>query len=115
MQQGDEYALPIRIAGDKELIVSPTNCADVKVMIKDIGEKTYSSGELAAGEDEQGNFSGYWLYPLTQQETLALGPVVLIQAQVKFDDGAIVGTPTKAIKIGQSIIRTQWNSENDEV
>ena len=104
MQQGDQYELPIRIGGDDDFIVTPYNCADVKIAIKKVGEKTYRSGELRFDND-------YWLYPLTQADTLPLGPVAMIQAQVKFDDGSIVNTPLKAVEVGMTLIRTVWQDE----
>ena len=102
MQQGDQYALPLRIVSDDGTLITPDNCTDVKIRVGDFPERTYRMGEIPF-------YDKCWRYPLTQEQTLAYcKPVVMVQAQVLFDDGTVIGTPVKGVKIGQSIIRTEW-------
>jgi hypothetical protein len=121
MQQGDQYALPVKITDANGVVISPDNCYDVKIQVGDLEEKSWRAGEiypqmietdeladlrsLRDGENEE-EFSGFWCYPLSQTETMGLESATQVQAQVKFEDGTIVGTPVQKLRVGQSIIQT---------
>ena len=128
MQQGDQYALPIKITDSSGVVISPDNCYDVKIQIGDLDEKSWRMGEIypqlvepepeeepeeepevetrGSQRDVELVFSGYWCYPLTQEETMGLERSTQVQAQVKFDDGTIIGTPVQKLAVGQSLIQT---------
>ena len=139
MQQGDQYALPVKITDAHGVVISPDNCYDVKIQIGDLDEKSWRAGEIYpqmvdpepepepepdeeietrslrdGGEVEQ-VFSGYWCYPLSQKETMGLESATQVQAQVKFGDGTIIGTPVQKIRVCQSIIQTNdWPEPETE-
>lgn len=111
MQQGDQYAIPITVTIADGTLVTPDTCEDIKIKIGNLTEKTYGAGELTP-ETEDGEYTGRWLYPLTQADTLTLGVKTPIQAQVKFADGTIHGTPVSRFTFNESIILTEWGDGN---
>lgn len=117
MQQGDQYALPIQIKNSEGTVISPDNCYDVKIQVGDLDEKSWRAGEIYPQmEEEEGVevFAGYWCYPLSQKETLTLTSATQVQAQVKFGDDTVVGTPVTKMRVGQSIIQTdEWPEQQE--
>ena len=107
MQQGDAFAFPLTIAAADGTIITPDNCADVKVLIKGLTAKSYVA-ETLIPETDDGAYTGRWLYPLTQANTLTLSGSVPVQAQVKFADGTILGTQVMFAPVLESIITTAW-------
>lgn len=117
MQQGDQYALPVQITNSSGTVLTPNNCYDVKIQVGDLEEKSYRAGEIfwkanPIDEPEEGEEvveTGYWCYPLSQEETLTLDTATQVQAQVKFVDNTIIGTPVQKLRVGYSIIQTaEW-------
>lgn len=108
MQQGDQYFLPFQCTDADGNAITPDNCYDFKMKVEGVGEKSYLADTLYP-QTEEGEYTGYWLYPLTQSDTLKLKELTPIQAQVKYADGTILGTPVTKIQVGASIIRsTTW-------
>ncbi|MBO7673668.1 MAG: hypothetical protein J6S63_01505 [Atopobiaceae bacterium] len=109
MQQGDQYALPITVELSDGEAITPENCADMRVKMGSL-EKSYADGDIVA-EYANGRYTGRWLVPLTQAETLAFPtPLVEVQAQVQFTDGSIVGTPVGHMKVDGSILLDEWGN-----
>ena len=114
MQQGDQLYIEITVEDSAETAFTPENCADFKVKIGDLPERSYLAGTLFA-QMEDGNYNGVWLYPVTQADSLRLGPVTPVQAQVKFSDGTITSTPVMVLEVGGSIITTdEWPEEGNQ-
>ena len=107
MQQGDAFAFPLTIAAADGTIITPDNCTDVKVLVKGLTAKSYLAETLTAEEDG-GEYTGRWLYPMSQADTLSLSGSVPVQAQVKFADGTILGTGVLYANVAESIITTAW-------
>lgn len=59
IQQGDQYAIPIKIKSGND-VITPENCSDVRVKIND-KMMSYSSGELLYNAIEQN-----WQFTLTE-------------------------------------------------
>ena len=98
--QGEAYAVQIVLTDENNTKITPDNSDDVKVKIGCI-ELTSSGGGLTY--DTVGEC---WLFPLTQEQTLALnGTRVSVQAQYKSGD-TVISTPMASVNIGESIIRT---------
>lgn len=105
MQQGDSYNLPLTVEDAEENPITADNCYDFKVKVGDLPEKSYRAGTLLA-ETEDGELTGRWLYPISQAESLRLSAVAAVQAQVKYADGTVIGTPVSVITVEDSIIST---------
>lgn len=122
MQQGDQYALPVQITNSAGTVITPNHCYDVKIQVGDLEEKSYRAGEITwqanpidePAEGEEVVETGYWCYPLSQEETLTLDTATQVQAQVKFVDGTIIGTPVQKLRVGYSIIQTADWPESSE-
>ena len=113
MQQGDQCFLPMKVKDAEGNLITSDDCYDFKVKIGWLSEKSYRAGTLFA-QTENGTPTGLWLYPLTQADSLELGPVSGVQAQVKFADGTIVGTSVVSVNVGTSIISTDHWPEADD-
>lgn len=99
--QGDSYAVPIKIKYQGQC-VTPTDIDDVRIQIGYI-LKSYSDNQLSFNEA-----TNEWLYPLSQQESLAFGKV-LEPVQVGIKKGSIViYSPHKDISIFDNIVRREW-------
>ena len=108
MQQGDQYFIPLQVKDEEGNAITPDSCADCKFKIGDLPERSYGAGTLYA-QESGGEYTGYWLYPLTQADTLSLDGAVPVQGQVKFADGTVIGTPVVKLHVYASIIRsTDW-------
>ena len=111
MQQGDQLFIELTVEDADETPFTPDNCQDFKVKVGDLDEKSYLAGTLFA-QEEDGAYTGVWLYPVWQSESLRLGPLTPVQGQVKYTDGTIVSTPVMVIDVGRSIIMTDsWPGE----
>lgn len=103
IQQGDQYAIPIRIkAGDT--VVTPDNCTDVRVKI---GCKliNYDGGH---GELRYDPAETVWSFPLTEELSSHYAHLEPVQIGVKFNDDYIY-SPVQNITIGNSIIKEPWD------
>jgi len=108
MQQGDQYYLPFQVTDSEGNAITPDTCADFKMKVGTLPEKSYGAGTLIA-QTEGGDYTGFWLYELTQEDTLTLEGAVPVQAQVKYADGTILGTPVTKMRVLASIIlSTEW-------
>lgn len=108
MQQGDSYNLPLTVEDAEGNPITAANCYDFKVKVGDLSEKSYRAGTLNA-ETEGGELTGRWLYPISQAESLRLRDVTVVQAQVKYADGTVIGTPVSVLTVEDSIISTdRW-------
>ena len=105
MQQGDSYALPFTCADSDNNPITPENCADFKVQVGTLAEKTWKGGTLIP-QTENGAYTGVWLYPLSQAETMQLSGGTPVQAQAKYADGTVLGTAVASFDVLSSIIRT---------
>lgn len=84
MMQGDCYSQGIEILDSNGNAVLPQDVADVEVVIGSL-KKTYAAGQVKYGED-------CWLFPLSQQESLALSAGALRgQVRVKWASGEVDG------------------------
>ena len=111
MQQGDQVFIEITVEDADETAFTPDNCQDFKVKVGDLPEKSYLAGTLFA-QEEDGAYTGVWLYPVWQHESFRLGPTAPVQAQVKYADGTIVSTDVMVIDVARSIITTdEWPEE----
>lgn len=112
MQQGDQVYIPIVVAVEDGTIVTPQNCADCRVTILGLDVKSWDGGggDLIAEQDEQSVYTGRWLYPLSQAESILLGSSSTIQAQVQFVDGTIIGTPVTRLPIMPSLLADVWET-----
>ena len=90
IMQGDAFSLPVEITLGGQ-VVTPEDVARIEVKIGGRIRKYYpDTGEY---------WGGYYLFPLTQEETLALPaeqrtPVCV---RVKFTTGAVIGCRTKTM------------------
>lgn len=97
MLQGDSYALPISIAVDGG--VADNSCfADVEICVGAL-RKTIAANEIKYDTARQ-----VFLFPLTQEETMAMSYKQLVQVRVKLkDSGNVIGVDLGQINVGQSI------------
>lgn len=103
IQQGDQYAIPIKIKCGND-IITPENCTDVRVKIDKL-LLDYSSGGITFNETDN-----TWCFPLTEELSFDYGYTIHIQIAVKFD-GDFVYSPVQQIDVGNSIIRELWNGD----
>lgn len=95
MMQGDCYSQGIEILDSNGNAVLPQDVADVEVVIGNL-KKTYASGQVKYGED-------CWLFPLSQQESLALNPGPLRgQVRIKWLSGEVDGCPLELPALHES-------------
>ena len=104
MQQGDQFYLMFEIKqGNTSL--APEDVTGIKAKVGDI-ECEYPGGDLTydSGLD-------VWLFPLTQEDTLAMYPYVKAQVQVNFggDPPQILGTEVSDVYVSRSIIQDVWD------
>lgn len=96
MMQGDSYYLGIRILNNAGYPVTPKDISDVEISIGHL-IKNYHSAELLYSD-------GYWLFPLSQEETFEYWPkVVKAQVRVVWSNGVVEGKPLHGIRIQESI------------
>ena len=97
--RGEQYAVEIVIKNDED-VITPNNCDDVKIKLGNL-EKKYSDNEIFY-ED------GRWLFPLTQEQTLAMNlKRVNLQAQYKSGSN-IFSTDIYAVQIKDTVINGTW-------
>lgn len=95
--QGDSYALPISIAVDGG-IADVSHFYDVEICVGGL-RKTLSANEIKYDAARQ-----VYLFPLSQEETLAMSHKQLVQVRVKLkDSGDVIGVDLGQINVGQSI------------
>ena len=104
MQQGDQYSIRLDIQQDGEPL-APADVTGVKVVIAGI-EQRYPDGGLTYDTVIES-----WLFPITQEQTLALRGMVPAQVQVNFggNPAQIIGSKVYNVNVSESIIRTAWD------
>lgn len=81
--QGDSYLVPIKLKIDGQYI----NLEDVKKIEFTFGDlKKYYTGEITYDEN-----SNSFLFPLSQEETIAFQGPQQLEVRVKFIDDTVVG------------------------
>lgn len=96
MMQGDAYSLGIEILNNAGNPVTPEDIREVEITVGSL-RKRYSHGQVTY-------YSGLWMLPLTQEETLALRPMaVKAQVRVVWRNGAAEGQPLYGIRNYESI------------
>lgn len=103
IQQGDQYAIPIKIKSGED-IITPDNCTDARVKI----DKTlldYSSGGITFNATDN-----TWCFPLTEEMSFGYDNIIHIQIAVKFDDDFIY-SPLQQIDVGNSLIKEFWDAD----
>lgn len=99
--QGDSFQLPIKIKYQGNY-VTPTTVDDVRIQIG-YSLKSYSDNQLSFNTS-----TNEWIYPLTQQESLAFGRILEpIQVGIKIGD-MVLYSPHENIAIDDNIIRKEW-------
>lgn len=97
MMQGDAYALPIEIQTADGLATGET-FADVEIIIGPI-RRTLREGGLTYDASKQA-----FLFPLSQQETLALCTGIKPgQVRVRTRDGQVFGTSLGGVDVRKSM------------
>lgn len=96
MMQGDSYNEAIRILNNAGNAVTPEDIIDLEICIGQI-RKTHLKGELTF-------YGGWWMVPLTQEETFAIAPgPVKAQARIKWANGVIEGKKILGIRMEESM------------
>lgn len=98
VQQGDSAPVPVAISiGGKP--VDETKVSQVRMRLGPFSARY--PGKLRCRE-------GYWLFPLTQEQSYRLPPGEnLIQAQVKVGD-VVIGTGSNTFQVGESKFKGAW-------
>lgn len=78
MHKGDQRRLPIRLTDAEGRAITPDTVDDVMITVEGVGSLTIGDG--LTFED------GYFMYPLTQEQTMSFGQTVRIQARIKQED-----------------------------
>ena len=99
MQQGDQYTIPITVTLGS-VPVTDQNVVGLKVQFGDVvkewpGDITYDDGSF--------------LYPITQEETMALGGVAPFQVQINTDNTTILTSDVGTLEVGRSLIMEAWD------
>ena len=104
IHRGEQFAVPFEIFIDEDS-VTPENVDGLRVQLGD------RLCEWPDGELEYDDDSGAWLYPLTEQQSLALCPghrsaqvAVLIGDDIFESD--VVG-----VRVSDSIIQRRWTTD----
>lgn len=96
MMQGDMYSLAIQVRNNAGMPVTPEDITDMEIAIGEL-TKSYRKQELAYHD-------GFWLFPLSQQETFMM-PAYSLKGQVRvyWKNGAIEGQELHGIRVRESI------------
>lgn len=95
MMQGDSYSLGIEILDEHGALVTNQDVADVEILLGSL-KKTYAAGQLRFGEK-------CWLFPLSQEESLALSAGTLEgQVRVKWLSGEVTGCRLLPVQLLES-------------
>lgn len=104
IQQGDQYYLPVVITQGGTTI-TPDNVDDVKIKFGSLVLQ-YSEGDIEYDLYDSTNKG--WLFPLTQELTLALeNPSVPMQVQIRQGTN-VFGSDVETVPIDFSIITEEW-------
>ena len=96
MMQGDGGYLGIDIRNNAGAVVTPGDVREVEITLGKL-RKTYSRGEL-------NHAGGVWLFPLSQQESLALMPgPVRAQVRLVWANGVVEGQTLWGLGVEESI------------
>ena len=104
MVQGDKYSLPIKIVTKTKGSSAPTLITDsniIRVRIK-LGdaEDAYPEGTLTYDRERE-----RWMFPLTQEQTLAMYTNVMMQIRLVFENGDIINSEPQQQNVKGAIIR----------
>lgn len=95
MMQGDSYYQGFRIRNNAGNPVTPDDVDEVEIVIGYL-RKTYRNAELIYAD-------GYWLFPLSQQETFRFWPTASkVQVRVSWKNGAVEGKVKYGVRIHES-------------
>ena len=97
MMQGDAYYLGIRILNNAGNPVTPDDVKDIEISIGHL-IKTYRNAEIVYE-------GGFWLYPLSQEETFGYWPEKEIKSRIRlfWPNGVVEGKPIYGIRFAESI------------
>lgn len=92
IMQGDEYGIPFHITLDGETV---TQADEVEITIGQFTKTTASGVSYDAG-------SGSWVFPLTQEESFAMGAYEEASVRVKLSGHGVIGRNVGRIDIEKS-------------
>lgn len=96
MMQGDGGFLGIDLRNSAGAVVAPGDVREVEITLARL-RKTYSRGELSFA-------GGVWLFPLSQEESLALMPgAAPAQVRLVWANGVVEGQTLQGICVEESI------------
>ncbi len=101
MVQGDKYSLPIKILfrdGNTETLVTDEFIQKVRIKLGKVTDN-YPDGTLTYDGERQ-----RWMFPLTQEHTLAMG-TVLMQIRLVFGNGDVYNSEPVQQDVTSAIIR----------
>lgn len=94
MMQGDAYRIPFEVADATGEPVVPEQVASIEFAVGSLVKSYPAEVEYA---------DGAYLFPLTQQETFAMGANAPAQVRVKFASGDVVGAYLGHIDVRESL------------
>lgn len=77
--------------------------------ISDVSEVEFAVGTLVKSYPDEVDYDENrecFIFPLSQEETFAMGDFVDAQARVKFEDDTVIGTKIGRIDVQKSLTRT---------
>jgi len=96
MMQGDSYCLGIELLNNAGAHITPENVADVEITVGRVS-KSLQEGQIRFENNA-------WLYPLSQQESMAIRPgSVPAQVRVVWKNGAVEGCNLYGIRAQESL------------
>lgn len=102
IHQGEQFKVPFKIKADNSTVITPSNCADVRIQIGKI-LKEYSAGQITYDAQRTA-----WLYPLTEEDTAEMRNSVPFEVAVLFADQSIIKSTVDSIMVYDSIIKEGW-------
>ena len=104
MVQGDKYSLPVKIVTKTKgssagTLVTDENVSRVRIRLGD-SESVWPEGTLTYNSERQ-----RWMFPLTQEQTLAMYTNVMLQVRVVFANGDIFNSEPAQQNVKGAIIR----------
>ena len=103
MYQGDQYKIPFTIKMGN-VTVTPELCEGVKIEIADTTREW-------PGDVEWDSENSRWLYPVSQEQSLAISGKYKMQVQGNFggDPAVIISSEVTEEQIGKSVILEEWD------
>lgn len=95
MMQGDSYNIAISLKNNAGQEITPDDVTDVEITIGRT-PKTYLQGEVSYAD-------GKWLYPMSQDESFQLWPMMTdAQVRVKWPGGVVEGQKLTGMPVAES-------------